>query len=856
MSKCRKIIAVIALLLAVILALPLYMGISAGMLMPTVCFDAENLTGEVTNGASGYLYGIAEDGVPSHNMVESLDVSSVSAKTQGGLQHPIGEVGDVAPSLLRTGHCDYIVVYLQDMFSTWYYADADITEMKKNGTYNWKEFLTKNYFPLVEKSITEMADTEYADKLVYCIFNECDNGVWFGEWTTDGENGWHDWNEQGQKNFYEAWKMTYDYVKSLDPDAIIGGPGNYEYSSWKTDAFLKFTSENNCTPEVIIYHELGDRSIYDWEVNVKDLYAIEEKYGIDTDTPIIITEYGRMQDNGNPCTMLKYIVRTENTKVYSNQAYWLFADNLCSTCADYNTPNSAWWVYRWYTSMQGQTMKSEIHDILHADLGKAVKEKRELRYQQFMGLGTITDEKDKIEILVSGADYKGRVVAENLADTALYGKNVEIKIDAITYQGILGKVYEPETVKIYSEKCSKNLSVTLDMDDDTAYRITVTPAENAQEFKNDNLWVRYEAEHGTLLGDAYTYDSAYATTGEEMGMVGGMEKDGDGVEITINIPEDDKYQFCFIYGKANDGATAADRVNAEAYFSYDGNKENVMFLSNTIRSEITDTCYNAFHLEKGEHTLKFTHKEGTFVLDSVLVRRVEEREFVYIEKDDDRANSYLAIARDDGYYKLTTSVDGAYNIDGAEVNISNGEAYVYLRRGLNYIGTPENAVISIFALHEDRIGSDWVNASEKRIIFSASEISISDGAEFIAQDAYGHIEGITSDGGKAEFRINAPEKGTYKLTVVYSNNRENGVHSYNVDLVEDFITISVNGEKSENLYCRNTYSYDTNTSVTTNIVLAEGENIITFSNDGANKFNDGVTYAPNIYSATIAPVIA
>ena len=109
----------IATILAVVIALPLYMGASAGMFMPTVRFDAQNLTGEVTNGASGYLYGIAEDGVPSYNMVESLDVSSVSAKTQGGLQHPIGEVGDVAPSLLCADHCDYIVVYLQDMFSTW-----------------------------------------------------------------------------------------------------------------------------------------------------------------------------------------------------------------------------------------------------------------------------------------------------------------------------------------------------------------------------------------------------------------------------------------------------------------------------------------------------------------------------------------------------------------------------------------------------------------------------------------------------------------------------------------------------------------------------------------------------------------
>ena len=842
MSKCRKIIAIISLVLAVIISLPLYMGISAGMLMPTVKFDAENLTGEVTNGASGYLYGIAEDGVPSHNMVESLDVSSVSAKTQGGLQHPIGEVGDVAPSLLRTGHCDYIVVYLQDMFSTWYYADGDITEMKKNGTYDWKTFLTETYFPLVEKSINEMKDTGYADKLVYCIFNECDNGVWFGEWVKDGENGWNDWNEQGQKNFYEAWKMTYDYVRKLDPDAVIGGPGYYEYSSWKTDEFLKFTSENNCNPDVIIYHELGDRSIYDWEANVKDLYSIEEKYSVSTDTPVIITEYGRMQDNGNPCTMLKYIVRTENTKVYSNQAYWLFADNLCSTCADYNTPNSAWWVYRWYTSMQGQTMKSEIKDILHSDLGKAVKEKRELRYQQFMGLGTITDEKDKLSILVSGADYKGRVVVENLKDTALYGMDVEVKIEAVTYQGILGKVYEPEIVKIYSEKCGKKLSVSLDMDEDTAYRITVTPAVMTEDFENDNLWVRFEAEHGTLLGDAYTYDSAYATTGEVNGMVGGMEKEGDGVEMTISVPKDGHYQFRIIYGKANDGQTSADRVNAEVKFTLDG-EESVLSLPNTIRSEITSTYDFGGELKKGEHTLKFAHQKGTFVLDSILMRKVEFPESVYAEKDDDRENTYLAVAPYDGYFTLFTSSEGMYDIDGAQVNIESDDTAVYLRRGVNYIKAPEKLLLNI--LVTDKKGQPNVLEPDSAVLSEGAEVKKNDFA------GLNYISGISSEGGKAEYKINAPETGTYKLTIAYSNNRENGVHSYNVDLVEDFITISVNGEKIENLYCRNTYSHDTYTTVTTNIDLNEGENILTFSNDGANKFNDGITYAPDISSILV-----
>ena len=39
-------------------------------------------------------------------------------------------------------------------------------------------------------------------------------------------------------------------------------------------------------------------------------------------------------------------------------------------------------------------------------------------------------------------------------------------------------------------------------------------------------------ENGRLLGTAYTYDSAYATTGEVADMVGGIEHEGDG-EIAI-----------------------------------------------------------------------------------------------------------------------------------------------------------------------------------------------------------------------------------------------------------------------------------------------------------------------------------
>ena len=114
----------------------------------------------------------------------------------------------------------------------------------------------------------------------------------------------------------------------------------------------------------------------------------------------------------------------------------------------------------------------------------------------------------------------------------------------------------------------------------------------------------------------------------------------------------------------------------------------------------------------------------------------------------------------------------------------------------------------------------------------------------------GYIDGISCEGGKASFKINAPESGNYRMTVAYSNNEEGGVHSYNVDLIERYITVNGNNK----LWCRNTYSWDTVKTVTMNLELAEGENEITFSNDGSFRFNNRISYAPHIYSVSISDI--
>ena len=94
---------------------------------PSVTFDFAKKNGEITTGASGFLYGFAEPDIPSVEIAKSIGVSTLSTKTLGGLQHPIGDVNQVADTFINAGGKD-IIVYTQDMYDTWYYKFDSMPE--------------------------------------------------------------------------------------------------------------------------------------------------------------------------------------------------------------------------------------------------------------------------------------------------------------------------------------------------------------------------------------------------------------------------------------------------------------------------------------------------------------------------------------------------------------------------------------------------------------------------------------------------------------------------------------------------------------------------------------------------------
>lgn len=855
--KAKRVVSVIlAVLFSVIFIAAVGFGIFLIVYTPTLTADFSVKTGEVTNGASGYLYGIAQNGVPSETMTDSVDISTVSQKVAGGLQHPVGDISDVETQLTNT---DYNVVYLQDSYDTWYYANDDIMAARKSGDYNWQNFISEDYFPRVEKAVKTLTASKSADKTVYCLYNECDNGVWFGTTVEDDTNQEYgiraDYDEDGRQNFYSAWKQTYELVRSINPDALIGGPGFYEYNHDKISSFLEYCKENNCLPDIMIYHELADNSVYLWQDNVADCREIEKSIGI-AELPIIVTEYGRMKDNGLPGKMVQYITQIESSKVYADNAFWRLADNLCDVAADDNCPNSNWWLYRWYTDMQGSTVKADYHDLFRSNVGKWIKGDAPLRSQGFMGVVTISDDSQKIEAICGGRSGDAKLRLDNLDATELDGKKVGVYIEESVYQGLSGIVNSPVCVKYYTADVKDGrLDIDFEkMDEGNAYHVIVSAVDLPEkDYENDALPLRFEAEDGTLLGTAYTYESAYATTGEKEGMVGGIENDGSGVKLTVKVPSDGDYVLQVIYGKANDGKDSDERKNGKMNLSVDG-KVTEIELPNTIKSEYTDYVSLPVTLTEGKHTVEMTHADGTFVVDSVLLSPKTEKQ-VYVFADPDYSNNektaFLAVADSDGYYKLTGKADTAFTVFDAPGKTDNeGKATVYLRRGLNTI-VFDGKINSAFDLSYSPNGTDIcsIKATDEKVepvaVVTPTDFSLSGGAKLESAGNTEYLTGISSSSGSASVTVNAPESGKYFVTIKYANNDEGGYHDYNVDLIERYLTINC-GSDSKDIWCRNTYCWDTYKTVTASVELKKGSNKITITNSGNTKFNGTETKIPNI----------
>lgn len=84
-------------------------------------------TGALKYGASGFLYGLGNDGIPSANVLAPLRPQVAAQKPEGGLQHPNGDAFDVAKTYQAAGGKE-IQIYMQDVYPSWPYENLGLAD--------------------------------------------------------------------------------------------------------------------------------------------------------------------------------------------------------------------------------------------------------------------------------------------------------------------------------------------------------------------------------------------------------------------------------------------------------------------------------------------------------------------------------------------------------------------------------------------------------------------------------------------------------------------------------------------------------------------------------------------------------
>ncbi|WP_433062926.1 RICIN domain-containing protein [Dactylosporangium sp. CS-033363] len=419
----RTILAVLA---AAALLVPAGPSFAAN---PVVSVDLAAGTGPVMYGATGWLYGLAYDNAPDPSMLAGLRPQYTGQKPPGGQQHAEGDAFEVAPDFLQSGG-KAVMIYMQDDYAQWPYPNNGINE-----------YLTH---------VTAIADKVVANpnrsRFVYVPFNEPD-WIWYA---TSGTKF---------TQFLNDWKAAYQRIRSIDPAAVIAGPNFEAYNATAMRSFFTFAKANNVLPQMTTWHALDDAYFSNWYANYDDYRRIESDLGI-AKLPVNINEYGRQnRDLGIPGNLVQYLARFENSKVYACLAYWTPAGTLNELLTPGGRAKaSAWYLYNWYGSMTGNTVRATPPSQNGA----------------LQALASLDNGARRASVILGGSAGSTDVVIKGFGSTA-FGGTVTVTVSALANSGANASSGPTQVSRTVQAVTNGQITVTVpNMAAANAYNVVVT----------------------------------------------------------------------------------------------------------------------------------------------------------------------------------------------------------------------------------------------------------------------------------------------------------------------------------------------------------------------------------------------
>jgi hypothetical protein len=480
----------------------------------TFTVDVSADAGPITYGATGFLYGLGNEGIPTDNMLAGLRPQVTAQKAPKGLQHPNGDALEIAPQFKRTGGKD-IQIYLQDIYKQWPYENPGIND----------------YLAKVETIARAVVADPHRSSYVYVPFNEPDQ-IWYSG------------NLAGLER---DWKTVYQKIRSIDPSARIAGINYAHYHRADYEHFMRFAEANDVLPHVTTWHELQDDFFWDWYNNYDHYRAIETSLGIKP-LPISINEYGRFSgDLGVPGNLVQWVTRFENSKVTGALAYWTTAGSLNDLVTENNKATGGWWLYKWYGEMTGRT----------------VTVTPPTKNGSLQGVATLDNTNKQARVILGGAHnvndvFDTNVVVKGLDSKAYFGNTVHATVWGVDSTG-LGASPGPYVLTEADFPVSNGqITVPLTgLKGASAYQVIVTPNKDLTTLSSPN---RYEAEYARLSGGARVTNGSntgYSGTAFSEGYRGSSTASTD---FVVTAPANGYYDVGLRYSAGPREGAPADRI--------------------------------------------------------------------------------------------------------------------------------------------------------------------------------------------------------------------------------------------------------------------------------------------------------
>lgn len=843
-------------------------------------------TGAFMGGASGTLYGLYGDGLPSDNLIEGMGVRTVSTKAQDGPQHPGADALEVVRPLADATDGD-VYVYMTDIHRGFPYEWPGATGEEKLDT-----FLEK-----IATQVDQVLDlpAEYQDNVVFVPFNEPEGNMFgTGQWSYDRVSWLND-----PTAYFAAWDRAYAVIKDRMPQARVAGPNtSILYSQVK--GFLQHTVDAGTVPDVITWHELSHpekirESVATYRRWEADVFAGTEHEG--TQLPININEYAFNYHTSVPGQMIQWISAIEDSKVDADIAYWNIDGNLSDSAVQSDRGNGQWWLFNAYAQMSGHTV-----EVTPPFPGQNYT---------LQGVSTLDAERAISRTIVGGADGAAPVELVNVP-AGVFGSEVRATVREIPWTGQLGDSAQPRHLaeltlpvtggKVAVEFDGETLPV---LRESSAYEIVVTPAGAGSPTAADpTAWEgSYEAEDAEYTGSGYTKNgpegsprdvSKFYTSGGYD--VGGLRTGSDGVlDFEVTVPEDGTYDLSVFANSLNTYGLVQDQGPTNVFLRVDGGAEQEIHLPLGYKWVVWDHADTEVDLTAGTHTISLAARsldgtgatQGDTIVDRITLAlpspdaetSVYEAELATLDggaalyeapdgvdasevsgaggvelAEGETATFWVYGARD---AEATLAVDllgdgsGTLTVNGEEVLdlAETQEVASHLSGGVNKVvvtgGADGGVVVDRITTNPGTgaLAATEYQAEDAELAGSATvaELSLAEGGKAVAD-----VGGDPGNGSTLTFRVDAGRSGPHAVVLRYSNPEQSPASHYNPDPIARRADVSVNGGVSTPVLFPHSFHENNFWEKTVVLDLDEGANTITLSSQEAPNF-DGTTYASDVW---------